>query len=551
MDGQGTPRPLPAGTGSGASLSERWSKPVLWLGSFAILMVALFVRGQNLDGGTMSPDDGSFLWSAHVDQLPLDGEITPGRWIQEDQAWAEVLVEDFGRAEKPKTFQHSYLHQLCIRYAARAGSVLGFGRVAALRLDQAIFGALTSLLVLLWLRRIAPEEPLIALAGGGLMAVQMGHVALSRSGWGQAACTFFLIWMIMIAWKMHTTAGERDTGKLVRGALGIALTSVVAYGFHEMATVYTLVLAVIVVLQFSQSPNGTSRWPWFSRRILFGLLGCVPVGALTLVLLFCSEYAQNTWFSSPHSHNYTWLQIREMSVELLGRAEIFAQIGWPVLILAPIGLAGAFTRDMRWLIWLVLWAVLPTLLLFLKFENPSLVRIYLPVFVVLVVLAAEGLGVLWALARHRGARALADAAGLLALGWCATVTYATFFSGPSHALFVRGVHGTELPEGVHPMGAFAPIAQALRELSPTELGPDGAVGIGWNFSPRFRVLDLGMRSEIVSVEQRIKDGDPQRVLIAPRRMMEPQSLTSNGGSYILRAQDTFEMTGLYVLGSGQ
>ena len=58
--------------------------------------------------------------------------------------------------------------------------------MAALRLDQAILGALTSILVLLWLRRVAPGEPLVAIAGGGLMAVQLGHVMVSRTGWGQA-----------------------------------------------------------------------------------------------------------------------------------------------------------------------------------------------------------------------------------------------------------------------------------------------------------------------------------------------------------------------------
>lgn len=543
MDGSGTPRPLPAGTGSWASLGPRWAKPITWVGLALVLLVALFVRTEDLDGGIMSPDDGWFLRSARADQLT--GGVDPIQWIHEDHEWVGILAEDFGRAESPRTFQHSYLHQLVTRYAVRAGSILGFGHVAALRLDQALFGALTALLVFLWLRRIAPEEPLIALSGAALLAVQVGHVALSRSGWGQAACTFFLIWMIMIAWRMHTTAGEGDTGKLVRGAAGIALTSVIAYGFHEMATVYTLVLAVIVVLQFAKAPNGTSRWPWFSRRVLFGLLGCVPVGALTLVLLFYSEYAQNTWFTSPYGHAYSWLEVRTLSAKYLWKIGVFAQIGWPVLALAPIGLAGAFTRDMRWLIWLVLWAVLPTLLLFLKFENPSLVRIYLPVFVILVILAAEGLGVLWALGRSRGGRAFADAIAFLAIGWCAVSTYATFMAGPSHPLFERGVHG-DLPEGVHPRGTFQPIAEALAQLAPTE-----PVAIDFVYGPAFRVLDLGLPAEFVSMHGRRTEGNLPRLLIGPRRDVESSGLTSNGGPYELRATDTYHMLGLYVLGSGQ
>ncbi len=543
MYGQGTPRPLPAGTGSGATPPERWRKPILWLGTLLILAIALCARGYDLDGGRMSPDDGWFLRSARSQDLTSG--IEPAEWVKQDVEWGKVLVEDFGRAEAPRTFQHSYVHQLAIRYGVRAGWIVGFGHVAALRVDQAVLGALTALLVLLWLRRVAPDEPLIALAGAGFVAVQTGHVAVSRSGWGQAACTFFLIWMMMIAWKMHTTAGEGDTRRLIRGSIGIAVTSLLAYGFHEMATVYTLILAVIVLLQFSKSPNGTSRWPWQSRRVAFGLAACIPVGLLTLMLLFYSEYARNTWFSTPYSHHYTWLQIREFSASFLWKSSIFAQIGWPVLGLAAIGAAGAFARDMRWLIWLVLWAVLPTLLLFLKFENPSLARIYLPVFVVLCVLAAEGLGVLWAVTRHRGARAVADAVAVGALAWCGTVTYATFVDGPEHPLFVRGVHG-DIPDGVHPLGSFEPIAQAILGKAPTE-----PVAVDFVYGSLFRVLDLRVPAEFVSLNTRLQEGRPPRLILAPRRVMDPSHTAGKGGNYSLVAADTYDMLGLYELGEGQ
>ncbi len=512
------------------------------MGAIAILIVALMSRGYDLDGGRMSPDDGWFLRSARAQDLTAG--VEPAQWIKDDKEWAGLLVEDFGRAEAPRTFQHSYLHQLVIRYSIRAGWILGFGQVAALRLDQAVFGALTALLVLLWLRRVAPNEPLIALAAAGFVALQTGHVAVSRSGWGQAACTFFLVWMMMIAWKMHTTAGERDTGKLVRGALGIAVTSLIAYGFHEMATVYTLILAVIIALQFSKAPNGTSRWPWKSRRVAFGLAACLPVGALTLMLLFYSQYARNTWFSSPYSHQFTWWEIRKFSAAFLWKSSIFAQIGWPVLGLSLVGAAGAFARDMRWLIWLVLWAVLPTLLLFFKFENPSLARIYLPVFVVLCVLAAEGLGVLWAIGRHRGARAVADAVAIGALAWCGVVTYATFVEGPEHPLFVRGVHG-DLPDGVHPLGSFEPLAAAIRNEQPTE-----PVGVDFIYGSLFRVLDMGIPAQFVALNTWLKEERPPKLLLAPCLTMEPTHMVGTGGRYTVVAKDTYDMLGLYKLGEG-
>ena len=327
--------------------------------------------------------------------------------------------------------------------------------------------------------------------------------------------------------------------------MGIAVTSVLSYGFHEMATVYTFILAIIVLLQFAKSPNGTSRWPWKSRRVAFGLLACVPVGALTLLLIFYSEYARNTWFSSPYGHEFSWLEVRKYSALLLWDQSIFGQIGWPVLGLAVVGAAGAFTRDMRWFIWLVLWAVLPTLLMFLKFENPSLARIYLPVFVVLCILAAEGLGVLWAITRHRGARAVADAIAIGALAWCATVTYATYVAGPSHPLFIRGVHG-DLPPDTHPLGSFRPIEESLRHLKPTE-----PVGVDFVYGPLFRVLDIGIPAQFLPFNTRLEEGRPPQLIIAPRRMMEPHYMGPEKGSYGLIVSDTYNLLGLYAHGANR
>ncbi|MGB0331084.1 MAG: hypothetical protein ACPGPE_04625, partial [Planctomycetota bacterium] len=341
----------PAGTGSGASISAIWLLPA----AVAIALVALFLRGKGLDQGRMSPDDGEFLWSAQIHKIDPNGG--PETWMEEDRGWGTDLVDDFSKDEGRSTYPHGYLHQLSIRYATRLGARAGFGRVTALRLDQAVFGALTALLVLLWLRRVAPREPLVAIAGGALMAVQLGHVLVSRSGWGQAACTFFLIWMIAIAWRMYAEAGERDTRALFRGALGITLTSLAAYGFHEMATVYTFVLALFVALLFRSDPDGVRLAPWRSRRVLFGLAGCIPVGALTVGLLFFSEFARAKWFSSSLDATYGWWQRRELAFTyLLDVVALPRQVSFPVIGLAALGLAGALTRDARWLVWLVAWA---------------------------------------------------------------------------------------------------------------------------------------------------------------------------------------------------
>ena len=408
--------------------------------------------------------------------------------------------------------------------------------MTALRLDQAVFGALTALLVLLWLRRVAPREPLVAIAGGALMAVQLGHVLVSRTGWGQAACTFFLMWMIAIAWRMYAEAGERDTRALLRGALGITLTSLAAYGFHEMATVYTFVLALFVALLFSSGPDGVRLAPWRSRRVAFGLAGCIPVGALTVGLLFFSEFARAKWFSSSLDATYGWWQRRELAFTyLLDVVALPRQVSFPVIGLAVLGLAGALTRDAKWLVWLVAWATVPTLLLFLRFNFPELARIYLPVDVILVVLAAEGLGVLWTVARGRAGRALADGTAALAVVWCGLVTWSTIFVGPEAPLHVAAVHHP-LPEGAHPAGTFDDIAITLRGSEITE-----PVAVAFVWGPLFRILDLGIPAEIVELDALPEGSPPPRLVVAPRRSMEAGGrMRAQGGPYELAARDRYD-----------
>jgi len=526
----------PAGTGSGASVSATWLLPA----AIAIVLVALFLRGKGLDQGRMSPDDGEFLWSAQIHKIdPYGG---PGTWVEEDRGWGADLVDDFSKDEGRFTYPHGYLHQLSIRYATRLGARAGFGRVTALRLDQAVFGALTALLVLLWLRRVAPREPLVAIAGGALMAVQLGHVLVSRSGWGQAACTFFLMWMIAIAWRMYAEAGERDTRALFRGALGITLTSLAAYGFHEMATVYTFVLALLVALLFRSGPDGVRLAPWRSRRVAFGLAGCIPVGALTVGLLFFSEFARAKWFSSSLDATYGWWQRRELAFTyLLDVVALPRQVSFPVIGLAVLGLAGALTRDAKWLLWLVAWATLPTLLLFLRFNFPELARIYLPVDVILVVLAAEGLGVFWTVAQGRAGRALADGTAALAVAWCGLVTWSTIFVGPEAPLHVTAVHHP-LPEGAHPAGTFDDIAITLRGSEITE-----PVAVAFVWGPLFRILDLGIPAELVELDALPEGSPPPRLVVAPRRSMEAGGrMRAQGGPYELAARDRYDHLGLYV-----
>ena len=132
--------------------------------------------------------------------------------------------------------------------------------------------------------------------------------------------------------------------------------------------------------------------------------------------------------------------------------------------------------------WLVAWAVVPTLLLFLRFNFPELARIYLPVDVILVVLGRGGarppLDRGPGPTRRRPRRRHAA----LAVVWCGLVTWSTLFVGPGAALHVPAVHHP-LPEDAHPAGSFDDIAATLRATEITE-----PVAVAFVWGPLFRIL---------------------------------------------------------------
>ncbi|MEZ6015370.1 MAG: hypothetical protein R3F49_09675 [Planctomycetota bacterium] len=507
-----------------------------WCGAAVILALALFLRGKDLDSGRMSPDDGEFLHSARVHELAPSRDLSQA--LTEDRAWIAVLAEDHGRIAERTSFQHSYLHQLAIRWAWRLGGTVGLGRVTALRADQALLGALTALLVFVWLRRAIPAEPFLAWVGGALVATQLLHVHTSRTGWGQAGCTFFLVAMYALAWRMRDVRNDQPW-RLFGYALLIAAASLLAYGFHEMATVYVAALALIIVFEFGIGDDARRQWPWSSRRTWLGLAACAPVGALTVALLMTSEYARETWFNTQLS-SYSWSETRRLSLSYLWQAGMVQQLGVAVLLLAPIGLVGAVLRDARYARWLVLCAAVPTAALFLRFNNPSLPRIYLPLGVLLCMFAAEGVGVLCALARGRWPRAAAQAVAFGAVALGAATSWQTLMAPASAPLHVAGLHrvGARIDEPRRPLD---PLLDALRQSSrpPTEV-----VGVGWVWGPLYRLFDASFPALIVNTTE--PDGEWPRHVIAPMKSMGGgQRLARDGGRWHVLAVDGTGQLGLY------
>lgn len=517
--------------------SSRATRVGTIVGALVVLALALVLRVRDLDSGRMSPDDGEFLHSARVHELAPTRDLARG--VREDVAWAGMLAEDFGRVEGRSSFQHSYLHQLAIRWAWRLGGTIGIGRVSALRLDQALLGALTALLVFVWLRRAAPREPLVAWVGGALIATQLLHVHTSRTGWGQAGCTFFLVLMYALAWRMRDVP-ERAVGRLRWYTSLIALVSVAAYGFHEMASVYVAALALIVTVEFGDGDDGRRHWPWRSRRTWYGLAACAPVGALTVALLLASEYAQQTWFSDDLLQ-LGWLETRRLTLTYFAQVGMAQQLGLAVLVLAPIGFVGAVLRDARYARWMALVAFVPTAVLFLKFNNPSLPRIYLPIGVFLCMFAAEGIAVLAALARTRWTRAAVDALAVSAVALGAVTSWNTLLAPASAPLHVAGLHragGEPMPEPRRPLH---PLLEALRGLP---RAPEEPVGVGWVWGPVYRLCDASIPAVVVDTATPSETW-PRNVIAPLTSMAGGGRLQSDGGPWAIVAVDRTGQFGLF------
>lgn len=514
------------------------------MGSFVcaliILALALVLRLHDLDSGRMSPDDGEFLHSARVHELAPSRDLARG--VREDIAWAGMLAEDFGRVEGRSSFQHSYLHQLATRWAWRLGGTIGIGRVTALRLDQALLGALTALLVFVWLRRAVPREPLIACFGGALVATQLLHVHASRTGWGQAGCTFFLLSMYYIAWRMRDVP-DRATGRLWVHTCCVALASLAAYGMHEMATVYVAALALVVLLEFGVGDDGRRRWPWRSRRTWIGLAACVPVGMLTITLLVANDYARQTWFSS-QLYEYGWLEARRLSLAYFGKAGMVHQVGLAVLVLAPIGLVGAVLRDARYARWLTLVAFVPTAVLFLRYNDPSLPRIYLPLGVILCMFAAEGLAVLAALARTRWTRSAVDAVAVGAVVLGAVTSWNTLLAPASAPLHVAGLHRAGQPMS-EPRRPLHPLLEALRGLP---RAADEPIGVGWVWGPVYRLTDASFPAVVIDPAAPSEQW-PRHVIAPLESMAGGGRLDRDGGPWSVVAVDRAGQLGLFQRGS--
>lgn len=500
-------------------------RPALTLEICVLLLVtalALALRTVALDSFPPSPDDGSYLFSAGVQGLGLDDGPS---WLAEDLAWVT----------QPKAYPHSYLHQWVMRWIHRAGA----DNLTTVRLDSAVLGALTPLVLYLFLAGVFPERRATALIAAASLAFLVMHCWYSRTGWGQPGCTFFWTLYLWLGYRLFHDGEQRAARHKILLGFGLASVALAAYGYHEMVVVHVLGLGLYGALQWFWE----RRNPHPSRRrwaVLVFVISCVPVGAYA-AMLPREKFASMHWFGLvPDGYGLGYWSYRWRVIETFVQNRLDLQVGWIVLLLGLAGAVGMHRRDPRAFrffatIFVTSWAIF-----FFFFRDPYLVRIYLPTFVVLVIFASEGLAILHTHLRRYGSALAHAAVGLILLFFLVQSTQTVLGeSGARFAArnFYAGSQGE--PNRHH----LAPIVDHLREHMRT----GDAVGVTDIYTPYFELEDQGIRSLLLLGRRRKpEDGRPQW-MIGRIKDVEGGELKDVGGRkyYEHVVSDTLGSLGLF------
>ncbi|MFO1011825.1 MAG: hypothetical protein U1F29_17315 [Planctomycetota bacterium] len=521
-------------------------RPWEWLCLACILATAVFLRTRDLTAFRLSPDDGQYLYSARLHELPRSTDLA--QWIAEDRTWFGELVEDWGRAPNfAKTYQHSYLHQFLFRDTYR----LGLSPITALRGNSAVLGALVCVLLAWFYARAFPPRRHVGLIAAALVAVSLLFTFYSRTGWGQMGCTCFAFATFALGWELLERTPESATRRLAGLGLLLALSMLGALGFQEMISVYVIAFAVIafawIALRTPVDPPawasaGLVRRVLGSRRIWAFVLAATPIGLYTLLLYRYSEFANSRWFSDPNFGKFSWTEARKITLDVWWNVqELPLQISIPVLALALVGARVLWREQRRYFAYLAAWTVLPAAVFFVVFDNPSLVRIYLPSLLLVFVFAAEGCAAAgrWIAVRTTSVASVAAFAALVA--FLGITTWNTLFGREGDALFVAGVYAGK-PDSNH---VYEPVYEYLEDHRIEDL-----LGAWDARDPLFVAVERGYPARMFSFDE------PQTTwpayLIGVTRSMNLQGrCVEAGGRYKLLVRDRSDRVGLYALQPAQ
>lgn len=505
-----------------------------WVLVATLVALGFFLRSRDITAFKLSPDDGQYMNSARLQHL--ERSTDPVQWIEEDVAWFGELREDWGNLSNvAKTYQHSYLHQFLVRYLYR----LGLPRVHALRLNVAWIGALTVLALFALYAWNFPERRRAGLYSAALLSVLLVHVFLSRTGWGEVGSTFFFLVYAALGWRLLARTGESDTRALWRLGAALALASTLGMGFHEGTSVYVVGMCALALAS-----------PWWrgdvergfgavlrSRRVWTVLASSVPVGAYTLALRLWSAYANEKWFSSS-LYNLTWGEARVLTLNRFWKTDhLLGQVSVPLVLLAVMGAGAVWKRDRVWFRFAGLWTLLTSLVFLLAFNDPSLVRIYLPTILLLCWFAGEGLMLLGEWVLPRAAQWVSAAACLLVVAYLGLVSWTTLFGAEDDPFFESGVY-VNLPNS---RWADEPWLEYLEDHRITK-----EIGVYPTKDPLFVALDAGFAGRLFSFNEP-ESTWTDHLLAARNIMARERRRVEDGGRYALVAQDKVGRIGLYAL----
>lgn len=494
-----------------------------------VLLAALFLRTRRIEDFYIGPDDGAYLHSAQIDVIEPGG-FHPVRWVREDVEWIGWFAEHFH--EKTVTFPHCYLHQFVTRYFFRFGA----SSLAALRLSSALTGVLTVLLAWFFVIRIWPQERRFALIAAAVLALLPIHVFFSRTGWGQVGFACFYLGYL---WQLHRVTfdlADGDRRGFARAGAGLVVFSLLAFGWGEGVAPYIVGSGLCVVLA-TLARGGTRAL--FSRRTWTYAWSAAPVGALTLALALFSPFAKEFWFEKQYPPGTdSWSDLKAQTTQhLFATQRLDLLVTWPVLVLSLVGFV-ALLRARRTLAWFLFGnALAGSAILFLFFTDAWLVRAFMPLFVVLALLAALGTHVIAERLRAAGPIWIACVLGVL--GW---ISWTTLFGRVEDPLFVQHLYRPDAPLDKDFRDVDRPILDHLL----AHRAEGDTYGVFGDKSAIFRLQDAGLRGARENYMEGAHALRPKWVVAARNtKFQESPHTIERGGPYRFVVSDTIQRWSLY------
>lgn len=492
-----------------------------------LLVLAFVLRTHRIEDFYIGPDDGAYLHSARVDVIEQGG-FHPVRWVQEDVAWIGWFAEHFH--EDTVTYPHSYLHQFVARYLFR----FGCGALQAIRMSSALTGVLTVFFAWWFVARLWPARRRADLLAAACIAFMPVHAFLSRTGWGQVGFGCFYLAYCALLYRVLFVIQDGNRRAFRRAGVGLAVTALLAFGWHEGVAPYIVGSGVVVLL--APFLRGGAKTP-FTRRTWTYVWSALPVGVLMIAIASFSAFAQKLWINKAYPQGVdSWAHLKSLTLkDLFVQQRADLQITWIVLALALVGLVATWRVRRIFAAYLALTAAFGSAILFCFFTDANLLRIYMPVFTALAIFAAFGLEAL--AARFRRGGSIVIVMILIVIGW---TSWTSLFGRVEDRFFVQHLY----KRTAAPDNDYRDVDRPILDHLIARRAPSETVGVFGDKAAIFRLQDAGIHAT-----ENYLEGPPETWpawIVAVRRVFHGSPHTiERGGAYRYVIRDTIDRWNLY------